>query len=122
MSEEVYNNLSVKEIAKLLKEKIENGRPFKVTFTSEFPIFVSISYTPKTRFTLKVEQSLGGKILDKEETNIRVPDQFIHGFGTLGITPLGIGFDISGYGTKITVYREKITEKYASTSLNIWGR
>jgi hypothetical protein len=123
MSEEVYDNLSAKEIAKILKKKIESGQLFKVTFTSEFSIYVSISYAPKThRFTLKVERSFVGKIVDKEETNVRVPDQFIDGFGILGITPLGEDFSIYGYGTKITVFREKLTEKSAFTSLYIWAR
>jgi hypothetical protein len=122
MSEEVYDNLSAKEIAKILKDRIESGKPFKVTFTSDFKIHVSLSYIPKTRrFSLTVERTLVGKTIDKEEIDVRVPDQFVHGLGTLAVTPLGVGFDIVAYNTKVTVFREKITPNSTFTDLYIWG-
>jgi len=123
MNEEIYENLSAKEIAKILKDKIESSQLFKVTFTSEFPIFILISYSLNTRrFTLTVERSHIGKMVDKEEIYIRIPDQFIDGFGTLAITTLGTSFDIYAYGTKITIFREKLTPSSISTKLYIWGR
>jgi len=122
MSEEVYENLSAQEIAKILKEKIESGQPFRATFKSDLKIFISISYLTKTRrFTLKVERTFASKVVDEEEMDIRVPDQFIHGLGTLAITPLGTGFDIVGYNTKVTVFREKLSSKSTFTDLYIWG-
>ncbi|MEM3414861.1 MAG: hypothetical protein QXP36_03695 [Conexivisphaerales archaeon] len=122
MSEEIYNNLPAKEIAKILKDRIESGKPFKVTFTSDFKIHISLSYIPKThRFSLTVEHVLSDKTVDKEEINVRVPDQFVHGLGTLAITPLGTGFDIVAYSTKVTVFREKMTPNSTFTNLYIWG-
>ena len=122
MSEEVYENLSAKEIAKILKEKIESRQLFRVKFTSEIPIFISISYYIKTRkFTLTVDRSITNKLVDKEEIDIKVPDEFIEGTGIMTITGLGMSFGVYGYGGEIKIIREKVAPSSNYTSLYIQG-
>jgi hypothetical protein len=123
MSEEVYDNLSAKEIAKILKEKIESRKEFSVTFTSDIYIYVAISYIAKIRgFVLTVSKSIFDKPVEEAEVNIRIPDQFIHGDGTIGITPEGISCLTSAYGKTIMVYRKEIAKGVGLTAIHLWGK
>jgi hypothetical protein len=122
MSEEVYENISAKEMAKILREKIESRQLFRVKFVSEIPIFISISYYVGTRkFTLTVDRSITNKLVDKEEIDIRIPDEFVEGYGLMSVTGLGISFGVHGYGREVKIIREKVTPRSNYTSLYIQG-
>jgi hypothetical protein len=122
MSEEVYENLSAKEIAKILKEKIEGRHLFKVKFVSDIKMQIDIIYSVRRRqFTLSIERSIYGKLADKEEVNVNIPDQFIHGDGTIFITMTDIITGVSAYSNTIKVWREKVTPTSTYTALSIYG-
>jgi len=122
MSEEVYENLSAKEIVNTLKEKINSKQPFKVKFVSDLSLHIGISYSVKTKtFKLFVERIVTNDTVEKEETIINIPDDYIRGDCTMFMGTMDTWVTVSAFSRAVKVWREKIIPKMNYTTLAIFG-
>ncbi|MEM3414860.1 MAG: hypothetical protein QW575_04755 [Thermoproteota archaeon] len=106
--EEVYKDLSAEEIFKILKQKIESFKEFRVTFESNTAdLSIHIDYDcKKNRYELNVVKFVNMKIVDIKEGLINIPDERIVGLGHLYTLDTGAkNVALGTNGTLITIFR-----------------
>jgi len=105
---EKYTDLSAEEIFKILKQKIEGFKEFKIMFedsTAELSIHIDYDFK-KNRYELNVVKLVNLEVVDSEYGFINVPDNAIVGTGHLYTTDTGGKIiSIGSSGTSIKVFR-----------------
>jgi hypothetical protein len=105
---EEYTNLSTEEIFEIFKKMIETAKEFELHFKDDnAKIGISITYNcDKRSYMLNVAKIVNDKIVDVKYGLINIPDEHIHGDGSLEIfSPNNREVRIGAIGNIIVIYR-----------------